>query len=465
MRFVLAAILFTIYFLLFTIPPVSAHSSVTVVKMTPNAFEPDSITVDENSTIIFLNQDEVPRWPASNLHPTHELYPEFDPKKAINPGESWSFKPKKAGVWKFHDHLNPHLRATLTVTPEPEEKNTVLGTTNAVGSVKNFFLSLFDKISSLFAFTRAKTPLLKAEEFKKLTPDEQFKALETFAKTESAEKVWSFITETFKAEAGSTGNIHDLAHLTGKLLYEQKGIEGIGLCTPIFAFGCYHGLLDAAFHTSLGDLPQAEKECEKVGQVGSGPYGSCIHGIGHGVASFHQSKNIEKALSDCDLLRQGRDFCYDGVFMEFVRSATPNSYSKTDPFYPCNMLEKESDGKYSLACGRNQPTVFISRLGLTFEDGIKLCGENSLTDKFKGSCFDALGFMLASTQDVQKIIAGCKSIKNTNYSSLCFKSAAGELIFQNAPNWQEKAPQVCDAAGAYKNTCNENLQRLIREYG
>ncbi|MBI2007331.1 MAG: hypothetical protein HYS83_01335 [Candidatus Blackburnbacteria bacterium] len=465
MKFLSVIVLLITYYLLF-ITSASAHSTVQIIKMTPNDFEPSEVTIDENSAVIFVNEDKVPRWPASNLHPTHDLYPEFDPKKAINPGENWSFKPKKAGVWKYHDHLNPHVRATLTVTPEPSSYEGTRPAPNIIESLKNYFSSLINKMRSLLSFQSREQQTLKPEDFKKQTSEEQFKKLNGFSKAQGAEKAWTFITETFKGEAGSTGNIHDLAHLAGKLIYEDKGISGIGTCTPIFAFGCYHGLLDAAFRTSLADLPQAEKECEKLGPVGSGPYGSCIHGIGHGVASFHQSKDINKALLDCDLLRNGREFCHDGVFMEFVRSAPPDFYTKSDPFYPCNSLEKENGNKYSLACGRNQASVFISKLAMKFEDAAKLCNGNKLDNKFKNACFESLGFMLASSGDTSQIIAGCQSVANTTYSDLCLKAAAGELIFQNVSGWQEKAPQVCNSvSNSFKNTCQEHLQRLIKEYG
>ena len=110
-----------IFILLIYIFPtlVSAHSQTQVIKMTQNGFEPQSVTVDQNQTIIFLNEDSKDRWPASNNHPVHDIYPEFDPKKPISPGGSWPFKPKKAGEWKFHDHLNPHMRGTLIVEAEP----------------------------------------------------------------------------------------------------------------------------------------------------------------------------------------------------------------------------------------------------------------------------------------------------------------------------------------------------------
>src|SRR3989344_2095750 len=98
--------------------PALAHSEVAVIEMVPDGFIPSEITIDVNSSVIFINKDNQARWPASNVHPTHDLYPEFDPRKNVNPGESWAFKPTKAGEWKFHDHNFPHMRGVLTVVNE-----------------------------------------------------------------------------------------------------------------------------------------------------------------------------------------------------------------------------------------------------------------------------------------------------------------------------------------------------------
>ena len=90
--------------LLFFPKDIFAHSAVQVIEMTADGFVPQEITIDENSSLIFVNKDKVAHWPASNPHPIHSIYPAFDPKKPIGQGDSWSFKPG-AGTWKYHDHL------------------------------------------------------------------------------------------------------------------------------------------------------------------------------------------------------------------------------------------------------------------------------------------------------------------------------------------------------------------------
>lgn len=85
------------------------------VMMKENSFDPETLTIKKGSAVIFKNEDKVARWPASNLHPTHGIYPEFDPQRPTETGQSWSFTFNKTGSWKYHDHLIPSIRGTVVV--------------------------------------------------------------------------------------------------------------------------------------------------------------------------------------------------------------------------------------------------------------------------------------------------------------------------------------------------------------
>jgi plastocyanin len=85
------------------------------VNMEADGFSPSSLTVQSGDTVTFENTSDEDKWPASNVHPTHELYPEFDAKNAVLPGESYSFTFERTGSWGYHDHLNPELQGTIVV--------------------------------------------------------------------------------------------------------------------------------------------------------------------------------------------------------------------------------------------------------------------------------------------------------------------------------------------------------------
>lgn len=87
----------------------------TTIRMTEDGFSPEEITVSKGDTVVWVNEDTDYRWPASDLHPTHMIYPEFDPREPFNSGESWSFIFDKVGNWKYHDHLKSNKKGLIVV--------------------------------------------------------------------------------------------------------------------------------------------------------------------------------------------------------------------------------------------------------------------------------------------------------------------------------------------------------------
>lgn len=97
-----------------SLPNVSSATG-TQVLMTEKGFEPDKLTIKAGTQVTFINKDKVWHWPASDLHPTHTIYPKFDPKQPVEPGKSWSFTINRIGTWHYHDHLSPLVTGTIVV--------------------------------------------------------------------------------------------------------------------------------------------------------------------------------------------------------------------------------------------------------------------------------------------------------------------------------------------------------------
>jgi len=87
------------------------------VVITNDGFKPSELTIERGDTVVFSAAEDYGKlyWPASNLHPSHLVYPEFDPREPIEPDEEWDFVFQKVGEWRFHDHLAPYYTGTLTV--------------------------------------------------------------------------------------------------------------------------------------------------------------------------------------------------------------------------------------------------------------------------------------------------------------------------------------------------------------
>jgi plastocyanin len=85
------------------------------VKMEAEAFSPSVVTISKGQTVTFVNVSDDDKWPASDFHPTHLLYPGFDAQRSIPPGQSYSFTFERRGRWTYHNHLDPLVKGTVVV--------------------------------------------------------------------------------------------------------------------------------------------------------------------------------------------------------------------------------------------------------------------------------------------------------------------------------------------------------------
>lgn len=85
------------------------------VVLTREGFKPNEITIKKGTTVVFSTDIDRPFWPASDLHPTHEVYSDFDPKRKLEPDETWSFKFDRVGEWNMHDHLRSYFNGSIRV--------------------------------------------------------------------------------------------------------------------------------------------------------------------------------------------------------------------------------------------------------------------------------------------------------------------------------------------------------------
>ena len=91
-------------------------AKVTVIYTT-SGFSPKNITVKKGEVVEFINQSGKNMSVASDPHPTHTVYPEFDQYKTNYRGQnSFLFTFGKVGSWKYHDHIQSALTGTVVVT-------------------------------------------------------------------------------------------------------------------------------------------------------------------------------------------------------------------------------------------------------------------------------------------------------------------------------------------------------------
>jgi len=86
-----------------------------IIYMGGGGFNPANLAIKIGDTVRFVNNDTKDHWPASDVHPVHEIYPEFDPRAVIAPGEEWSFTFERVGEWGVHDHRSPYITGKIIV--------------------------------------------------------------------------------------------------------------------------------------------------------------------------------------------------------------------------------------------------------------------------------------------------------------------------------------------------------------
>lgn len=93
--------------------------TVTTVKYGENGFEPKEITIKQGTTVQFVNNTQIPMYVATDPHPEHTNYPEFEMgvvmQRPPRPGENFNFKFDRIGNWTFHNHAQPEHTGRVIV--------------------------------------------------------------------------------------------------------------------------------------------------------------------------------------------------------------------------------------------------------------------------------------------------------------------------------------------------------------
>ncbi len=93
-------------------PSAMQAMSKNVVEVTANGFSPVTITIKKGDLVTFKNTISPPSWPATALHPSHNVYPGssitkcgtseektiFDACRGIAQGKEWSFTFNNVGA-------------------------------------------------------------------------------------------------------------------------------------------------------------------------------------------------------------------------------------------------------------------------------------------------------------------------------------------------------------------------------
>ncbi|HVS79998.1 MAG TPA: hypothetical protein VHF05_03375 [Candidatus Paceibacterota bacterium] len=439
------------------------------VQMTDHGFEPAEVTINQGDLVVFQNADTASHWPASDIHPTHQIYPEFDPKRPIPGGESWSFTFNRAGSWGMHDHLYPQFTGTIHVNAvlgfvDPTATSTQEFPTGFFHNLKIDALRIYYKI-----FPSKLDKALSQVEFMKIAaePKEIAYWLELLGPQPVMTKILA------ESGNGNTVDCHTQAHQVGRVAYKIYGAsvfkDGDDSCHS----GFYHGAMEALIaEKGTDDFTKTVSDLCSNFDTRFGNF-ECLHGVGHGVLAY-TDYDLPKALTICQELPtefEARS-CYGGVYMENVVTgmgvgAKPDhttSWLNTDPQYPCDALPDDFNMVDDCYLMQTSWMLYVSNY-----DYPKVIGDcMAAPADHRHTCFKSFGRDVAGNtlRDPQKIVGYCGTVPqdDNNYESDCIAGAVNVIIDFWGEKYTDEADPVCNLLdGAERLACQNLIAQRKRD--
>lgn len=400
-----------------------------VVRIVDGKFIPSAVEVTQNGTVTFKNETGRESLPAADPHPEHTSYGAttlcddalFDPCTAIPPGGSWHMVFTTPGRVAFHDHFMPSRAGTVTVHPPVTWSTSVTKFTRALHS-------LMRNDNDVAAF-RAMDAVARREAF-------------TRRAKEDPQAAWSFLKSAAIEEGVVLFNVHDLAHIVGNELFRSHGAGGITKCDDTFAYGCRHGVSEAFLATYGPEyVPKIADSCRTAREGNEDVLDTgCIHGIGHGLATW-EAYDLSRALPYCDLLPQSdRHYCYDGIFMETFEDRKAEEIETANPWDECSALEE----RYREKCARYKTVLFTTAYPKDAGAVARLC-DQAPEAYLRETCALSIGFYASQTTlgNLSAISDICAQVDIPYAHRQCITGAAKENLFQEYPQAPEVAAALC----------------------
>lgn len=403
------------------------------VFLTEEGFSPQEITINKGDAIEFKTIIGKAFWPASNLHPTHDIYPEFDPKEPIEQDKGWTYTFEKLGEWKYHDHLSPLYKGKVIVV---EAKLVPNNPCQSKASKLQCYEELID--------SKIKTQGLRV-------------AFETLA-------------DLFESDPQFASSCHDFTHKLGEkayFLFSEKENFELSDKSSYCGYGFYHGFMETLLQKT-SDMDEARRFCEYIDnqleKTNSDAGGACYHGIGHGAVDGSDQRNwgnpqamIKPALNICWLVsndenpppRYGKLYrCASGAFNGLEILSTSNQYklsiNKEDPFWVCELQPEH----YKEACFTQFVVAVMNITSNNFEKSAQII-DTIKEDTYAIPALQALTVELVKMgkTNYQETINFCHNLSN-RFQTPCL-TAFAEGFLKYGPPEKEYVEAI--------NFCNANL--------
>jgi hypothetical protein len=301
-----------------------------------------------------------------------------------------------------------------------------------------------------------------------------------------------------KAQLPPNMDLHLLGHAVGDVLYKQKGIAGISICTSNFRNACAHTMVIGAY-TEFGEeaLDRIRDTCKKA-PGGPGAYLMCYHGLGHGIFAYY-NYDLKETVDSCKktgtLEFVNREYveCVGGAVMELSSSSghDPEGWKiarekyLTKPLSPCMDAVVPPDAKSQ--CLMYLTPELWKRVGIDlgrpdpdlFDDAFAFCDTISRKDAdLKETCFRSFGkefAVIALARDIRTIQyvpperlllieEWCAKAPHVFGENACIAEAVNSL-FWGGENNPEVSVHFCElVATRNADACFKSLAQNVDEY-
>jgi hypothetical protein len=408
------------------------------------SFTPKDLTIDLGETVTFTNRSGEAFWPASNLHPSHLIWSDFDPKKPIAPGDSWSFTFTKPGIWGYHDHVKPTIVGTIRVRDQ-NGADPVLDCTSP-GNKQQCWEN----------------------------------DIQTALDTKGVDGAFTVFKNFYETDPQFASGCHVFSHLIGEKSYDQFVNNETFHLSPqmqLCGYGFFHGFMETLLIKS-GDITLARDFCARVGKELTGEIpaamNACYHGIGHGAVDGGDPRSwgdpvalITPAISLCDRVGDN-DFhkylCGTGVFNGIsVASANGEWGLKPSKDTVFKLCEAMTSPLYKKACYEQINTLVYFLAGSDKREALAIVDTVTEPEYYDSALFGVTSVFshYDMTDDEFAEITGMCNALTAEKRTACFNGFVSALVeYGPLGKEYEVALHYCDIADMHtadKENCYEKV--------
>ncbi|MEX0877510.1 MAG: hypothetical protein WDZ40_01445 [Candidatus Spechtbacterales bacterium] len=421
----------------------------TTVELRNDGFYPKEVTVKIGEEVRFVNKRDRSFWPASNLHPTHAIYPEFDPGEPVGAGETWSFVFEVPGIWNYHDHLAPSFVGRIVVLDEG-------------------------------AATAAKDACEENLNSQKCWDLRLAQALEE----EGLDASLDLLGELYKSNTQFAHSCHAMAHNIGILaynLYLDDPESVLSNKAYSCANGFFHGFMEAVI-TIDGDISTAADVCAYFGEklskdVPDAQY-QCHHGIGHGILDLASASNnylsdeaalVGFALPLCEATSSNEEQlfrCASGVFNGvanmYIEGSQGFAINESDPIWLCHNQKEE----YKRSCYGNMNSLLLwisdndFKKALSYTKNIQDNKQLAVAVKYLA----AIAMLYKDKNEPLEVVRECDTF-SPELASTCIEGVVDGILEHGTPGLEaEEGIEFCESVKGLRNIqtmCFESLFRIV----